>query len=265
MLFSRTAVEQVLQGTHLRDAKIGLVYGISSDQTQRQFESYLTGLASDSQSAHVLFTPSSFKLESIQNQTLREKITYISSAAAMPENAELGRIYVVETKTLPHEVFVGMMALSMKNGVVPVGAGDGFMSAAIELGEPFVLTQVPWNRMNIRHIHERLIALALKFKVGAADITLLRNLLTRNFDQSDFNSARLLARFAPLFRLLRDQVPNLSDRLMEIALEAPSLKDAHTIPRVDDLVLQKSHIAGGRAGIVTQVIRSVGRCEAVFK
>jgi hypothetical protein len=244
--FSRRALTSVLDGSRLSGAKVGLVYGISANQTRGQFLSYLRGLATTSETARVLFTPSSFREADLAGDPLRGHVTFITSLDEMPAVAEQGRIYVIETKTLPHSVFTSLMAYAMKSGEVPVGAGDGFMSAAIELGGPFVLTQVPWNRANISRLREILLALAAKYGVASADMTLLKNLLLRNFDMSDFRTASALARFAPLFRLLKAELPSMSDRILEVALEAPHLKDHLHTPGVDDFILQKSVLMGGR-------------------
>ena len=258
--FSRRALTQVLNGASLKDSKIGLVYGISAEQTKKQFMSYLRGL-SQAEEAHVLFTPSAFRADDVTDPLLKDRLSFLTSVEQIPKHALPGHVYVIETKTLPHETFVSLMALSMKNGVVPVGAGDGFLSAAIELGGAFVLTQVPWNRANARRIRELLFSLAIKHGVGSADLTLLRSLLGQSYEAVDFARAGTLARFAPLFRLLKAQMPKLSERVMEVAIAAPEMSEGRLLHQVDDRVLRKSAFNGGRESSVTHRAQT---CSALF-
>lgn len=261
--FSRSAIEAVISTQKLAGAKVGLVYGISAEQTQKQFVSYLEGLKGRASDAFVLITPSKFREGDVHDPELKKSLKFITSIDQMPAIAESGQTYVIETKTLPHRVFVGLTALSMKSGVTPVGAGDGFLSAAVGLGEPFVLTQVPWNKSNIQRIRELLIELAVKYNLPSAEITTLKELLVRNYEKLDFKTALALKRYAPLFRLLQTKIPKLSTRLMEVALKASTYQDPKTIAPVGDFVLQTSILRGGRPGLVTRSRASL-LCEAVF-
>lgn len=254
---ARTSISDVLNQKKLQGAKVGLVYGISAEQTQAQFMSYLHGLVGQSHQSFVLFTPSSFKVTSLED-SLRERVVVLSAhSASLPDQAEPNKIYLVTTPNLPHRIFVSLMALSMKSGVAPVGAGDGFMSAAIDLGGPFVLTQVPWNRSNIANLKKWLLDLAVEYKVPSADMTFLRELLRRNYDLSDFRTAYALKRFAPLFRLLKTRIPKLSRRMLEMAVAAPYLDQPNIVPQVADLVLQKSVLKGGRTSPLVRTCQDV--------
>jgi hypothetical protein len=264
--FSKQSLSTVLDGSKLRGAKAGVVYGISSEQTQKQFMTYLQGLAGQTNESFVLFTPSAFREKALFDASLKDKVVFLTSQDQIPETAEPNRIYIIETKTLPHKVFVGLMAYSMKVGVVPVGAGDGFLSAAIDLGGPFVLTQVPWNRANVAQLKKMLIDLAFEFKVPSADITFFKELLKRNYESVDFRTASALHRFTPLFRVLKSRVPRLSKRVMEIAVGAGKFHDPSTVPRLQDLTLQKSVLKGGRTStLALSLSRSEGLiCRDAF-
>lgn len=249
--FSRESLSLVLNGDRLQGAMTGLAYGISAAQTQSQFMSYLHGLAGQTNQSFVLFTPSAFRESAVSDEGLKKHLRFVTALEQMPHVAEPNTIYIVETKTLPHRFFVTLMAYAMKSGVYPVGAGDGFLSAAIDLGSPFVLTQVAWNKRNIANLKSLLLDLALEHKLPSADITFLKELLTRNFEKTDFRTALALRRFAPLFGLLKSRIPKLSRRALEIALDADILNDSTQIPQTRDLVLQKSVLKGGRASTVS--------------
>lgn len=78
-----------------------------------------------------LLTPLRFDDSDIVDPELRQRVVLVANEASLPDHVEPGKIYIVKTKTLPHRVFVGLIAYSMRKGLVPVGAGDGFLSAAI--------------------------------------------------------------------------------------------------------------------------------------
>jgi hypothetical protein len=125
---SRLQLESILTQRALKGARTGLVYGITSGQTRPQFTSYLKGLATHENESFCLITPSKFDLQFIDDVKLRERIIILETESALPIHADPGKVYVLKTPNLPHPVFVGLTHYSMKQGVTPVGAGDGFMS-----------------------------------------------------------------------------------------------------------------------------------------
>ena len=113
---SRARIINIVGESHLKGAKVGLAYGISAGATKQQFMSYLKGL--EAGKSFCLITPSKFDQSDIVDPELRQRVVVVNSEDKLPWNAEPGKIYIVKTKTLPHKVFVGLMAYSMKKGLV---------------------------------------------------------------------------------------------------------------------------------------------------
>lgn len=217
-LFSRMAVEKIIGGKKLQGAQIGLAYGISLNETKKQFESYLRGLVSNNETGYCLITPSKVDEGDISDPNIRAKVKFVTDLDSLPDTAEAGKIYIVKTGTLPHSVFVGLMAYSMKSGQPPIGAGDGFMSAAINLGEPFVLTRVEWNAQNIQNLKDRLIDIAHGVYIDPIEFEFAVSLVSQVFDQIDFNDAKSLVHLRPLFAQLSELAPALFDRIINAAV-----------------------------------------------
>jgi hypothetical protein len=144
------------------------------------------------------------------------------------------------------------MAYSMRAGLVPVGAGDGFLSAAIGLGGPFVQTRVPWNAKNIANLHSHLKALNDSSADPKIRDTAESNLGLLNgiFGRVDLQEAQKLKNIEELFRNLRGRIPNLSESLMNAAV---MVRERHH-PRNDrlppdlisDPILKNSLLSNGR-------------------
>lgn len=265
-VFSSWVIRSIFDGTMMKDSKFGLVYGISSNTVKSQFETYLQGLAKDSSASYCLLTPSSFELSNISSRKLRDRIVVISDLNRVPARAQPGIIYIIHTPRLTHKVFVGLMAYSMKAGLVPVGAGDGFMSAAINLGRPFVSTRVPWNEENIANLKARLMSIAER-SVGQRDKGALKEIektLSRIYDRIDLQFAQRLQQWPELFETLSQEVPDLSESLMAAALkvknqpprESPEFTEF--VKNIPDPVLGASLLEGKRLETVTvKKIRSL--------
>lgn len=233
------AVAAVVKGEVLAGAEVGLAYGISMKEVKPQFERYLKGLASravDERRSFVIVTPSSFKLEDVKDAGLRSKIVVYEGDRVMAEAAEPGKIYILKTGTLPHPLFVGLMAYSRPP---PVLAGDGAMSAAVGLGRPFVLTKVGWNEENIRAYAARLGRRVPKDKL---------KLIEAVFLNSELERAGALEGLAKAFDDTAKAIPTLTDTMFAAvqsardveALEVPTEK---LLGGVTDKVLRASLIA----------------------
>jgi hypothetical protein len=125
--------------------RFGLAYGVpsgSSPEARIQFVGMLRELPRDSR-ATVILTPSRFRPEELG--IAPHDVTHLHLRGNSSPQYRPGRIEVVETSTLPHRLFVGLMALSE---LPPVVSGDNALSAAISLGRPFLTTTVGWNRIN---------------------------------------------------------------------------------------------------------------------
>lgn len=252
--FSRESVRQILRKNKLRGSSFGLAYGISAGATQTQFMSYLKGLAARSTDSFCLVTPSRFDESDIKDPELKGRVKIIASGQELPETAEPGKIYIVRAKTLPHKVFVGLMAYSMKAGLTPVGAGDGFMSAAINLGGPFALTRVSWNAKNIANLKARLIQVAAQFYPDPTQLISVKTIVENVFGKIDMRRAQDLKLLTPLFEAISRDIPDLSERIMNAAIkvsEQPdknSTKFAEHCKDIADATLRKSVEVGGIAG-----------------
>jgi hypothetical protein len=128
-------------------------------------------------------------------------------------------VYILKTPTLPHPVFVGLTALSMKQGVTPVGAGDGFLSAAITLGEPFVMTKVGWNAKNIANLELRLNKIvADKVVKGRSFKGLDFSLFSMVYSKGKLSEAQKLQFFRDVYFELKERIPSLTERIMSAAV-----------------------------------------------
>ncbi len=216
--------------------------------------SYLKGLAAKSTDSFCFVTPSRFDESDIKDPELKGRVKIIASGQELPETGEPGKIYVVRAKTLPHKVFVGLMAYSMKAGLTPVGAGDGFMSAAINLGGPFALTRVSWNAKNIANLKARLIQVAAQFYPDPTQLDSVKRIVEEVFGKINMRRAQDLKVLAPLFAVISRDVPDLSERLMNAAVkvsEQPkknSPEFADHCKDIADATLRKSVEIGGMAG-----------------
>ncbi|MCK6598330.1 MAG: hypothetical protein L6Q37_08205 [Bdellovibrionaceae bacterium] len=259
---SKTSVQDIISGNKLKGVKTGLAYGISAKETKQQFMSYLKGL--EAGKSFCLITPSIFDEHDIVDPELRRRVVLVSNNANLSEHAEPGKIYIVKTKTLPHRVFVGLMAYSMRKGLVPVGAGDGFMSAAINLGGPFVLTKVPWNAKNIDNLKQRLLIITKRLYTDPTHIALVESLFESVYGKIDMLKSQALHKLAPLFARLSKEVPNLSERIIETAIVAHEAaksnldpnERAHLVKNIHDQTLRKSIEDGGIAGTIKTTYES---------
>lgn len=217
---TQTQILDLINGNKLKNSNVGLVYGVTAQNVKEQFETYLEGLVNQSNKSFCLITPSKFVLSSISNSDLRSKVSVYTSESDLPRYAENNHIYILKTPNLPHSVFVGLTYYSMKQGVVPVGAGDGFFSAAIALGEPFVLTRVPWNADNINNLKKRLM------EVGQLNSN-LDLLLNQIFGEINLEGASRLLQWKSLFSQLYGRVSLLTDSIVT------------TLMGIEDIIDQK--------------------------
>ncbi len=233
------AVAAILSGEVLAGAEVGLAYGISMKEVKPQFERYLAGLAMKAQGeqgSFVVVTPSAFKLEDIKSARLRERVVVYDGDRPMPEVAQAGKIYILKTGTLPHPLFVGLMAYSRPP---PVVAGDGAMSAAVGLGRPFVLTKVGWNDENIRTYAERL---SLRAPEGK------RELIKAVYLSSKLERAGELEEISGVFAETARAIPTLTDTMFAAVQAArdsrsPDVPTDLLLGGVKDPVLRASLIS----------------------
>lgn len=151
-------VTDVLNGWRLKGSTLSTVYGIWQDSQQEHFASYLDGLVEEMEKypskSFTFFSPLDLDLANLTKSTARHT-QIIEQTSQMPEEAVPGKIYLVRTEALPHSIFVGLLASSE---IPPVVAGDGAVSAMLTLGEPFLMTKVDWNSINLMHVRRALLA-----------------------------------------------------------------------------------------------------------
>jgi hypothetical protein len=163
------------------------------------------------------------------------------------------------------------MAYSMKAGLVPVGAGDGFMSAAINLGGPFVSTRVPWNEENIENLKARLLSIAER-SIGQKDQQALEEVkrtLSRIYDRIDLQFAQELRQWPELFETLSREVPDLSENLMVAALKVRNLPPRDStaftefVKDIPDPVLGASLLEGKR--LEKETVKKIRSLKSTLK
>jgi hypothetical protein len=204
------AIAAILKKEVLAGSEMGLAYGIGMSAVKPQFERYLSGLAARAareNGSFVVATPSVFDIADVKNDSLRSRIVILDGDVPLPEFSQKGTIYVLKTGTLPHRLFVGLMAYSRPP---PILAGDGAMSAAVGLGRPFVMTQVPWNAANLKVFAERIAARAPREKRALVEDVYLHLKLER---------ASELDALAPSYAATARAIPVLTDTLF-VAVQA---------------------------------------------
>jgi len=252
----RTVLEGILSGSLLSGAEPGLVYGVTSPSVKKQFEGYLKGLSESAETSgksYVLITPSGFKKENISDKKLRGRVLVVAADKKVRSlKAKPGKIYVVKTQGLPHQVFVGLMAYSRPP---PVVAGDGAMSAAVVLGRPFVMTRVEWNERNIENFKDRLLALENR--------PAMRSLLESVYGEKlDLSRALELKACSARFKEMSSALPGFTGNLMSAAAAAASALD-ESIP-VDLLLPRLPDSALRMDVLLDRSLRGEGRAKELF-
>lgn len=200
--------------------QIGLVYGISLNGPQRQFYDYLEVLLNEPRNKPlVIFSPSSFDLEKFAETkgAATKNLELVTTKEWLPKNLSTDKVYLVLTENLPHPTFIGLMAASMKNRFVTIGAGDGFMSAAINLGGPFAMTTVVWNVENVNAFGKVLYDLAERKLSTRLGMSTARKLFIDVFTGKKLAKAPALSRYEDLFKSLNEYLPDFAERILDSA------------------------------------------------
>lgn len=222
---TRQQIEMILNKSSLKGARTGLVYGVTSVDTRGMMTPYLQGLTNHPDESFCFITPSRFDLRFVEDPKLRARIEIFNQDSLLPAQAVPGKIYILLTPNLPHPVFVGLTKFAMTQGVTPIGAGDGFMSAGIQLGEPFVLTRVPWNASNIRNLKQHLLKIAdsIPLSANSQPQAEFQDLMKSLYDDIDFTNALDLQNYRSIYQQLSSRIPPLSDSLLKYALAIRTL------------------------------------------
>ena len=158
---SRRALAELLDGRGLAGARRGVAYGgLSTPALSNQVATYLQGLVDDAGAAgrsYALVVPKALDRRLLAWPGLAGHVEAIDVAAGqrLPRRAAAGTVYLLVMDPLPHEVFVGMMAMS---DAPPLIAGDGALSAAVLLRRPFVVASIEHNEKNNRAFYDRLMS-----------------------------------------------------------------------------------------------------------
>lgn len=270
---AKKQLEDLIRMNIKSDIQIGLMYGISLPNTHDQLESYLMGIntermkpeSKNSLKPLVIITPSHFNKLNIKSDLLRNQIVEISKDQQILPDLDKYKIYVLETPTLSHRIFVGLISLSMKNGVVPLGAGDGFLSAAIELGGPFVLTKVAWNAPNIAALGNKLIEISSSSVLGIKSLHNLRGLIFRIYQDLKLEHSQDLLKYRSVFKNLRASVGDFTEALMRISI-TPRLIEEDPGAIIEDPFFRKNLRKGGSPPLIQRHPRNVETlfCSKVF-
>jgi hypothetical protein len=217
---ARESLRSLVEDRALRGAKRGLVYGVTLKEGRDQFGGYLRRAVSEARSngeSYAFVTPSRYRPEHLP-AGLAGQVRFVSVSAGetLPAVAEPGIVYLIETPTLPHAVFVGLMADSELPVVV---SGDSSLAAAIALGRPFAMTQLDWNKRTVAAVGKHLRGVS---EVPSWDV------LSRVFGGDalerlpDLSAAFELGAeaLAPAFRALLGRAGLFTDQLIDSALRA---------------------------------------------
>ncbi|HVJ64756.1 MAG TPA: hypothetical protein VM901_05845 [Bdellovibrionota bacterium] len=238
----RSLLENLVNGRTFAGSEVALVYGVTHTYVKDQFETYLQGLARAADQDHrsfTLVTPSGFALTDVSIE-LRDKIVLVETPEQVPKRAQPGKIYIVKTGGIPHEVFTSLIAYSQ---IPPIVAGDGAFSAAIAIGRPFVMTRIQWNAVNVdnftlllkRHMDPRFHDLLEEIRVGQLSNALL-------LDKEGTAFAKMLDETKPLtdtvlrhIEVARQSVAAISADSSKVASIAdPALRIAHNLRLAGD-------------------------------
>jgi hypothetical protein len=213
---TRLKVSAILKQASLSQSKVALAYGLSSEGSPwERFVDYLKSVDQAALDSHglILITPSRMGQG---HQTLppgldsKAKIFLSSDHTPLPKQVKPGEIWIVETETLPKAVFDGLMARSE----VPVFmTGDGALSAAIQMGIPFVTPPVAQHntpvaaRLGARGVEE----------IGDPEVAEAAHRIFADGDMRDVAKMNT-PEARRWYKSLRDTTPRVSDRLIEDAV-----------------------------------------------
>ncbi|MCB9025318.1 MAG: hypothetical protein H6625_03300 [Bdellovibrionaceae bacterium] len=215
---SRYFIQSLFKQIQEQKIEFGLAYGLTATTTARQFLSYLEGLMlKPSKIPKVILTPSAFKSAHITDPKLAARVKFLDEVTDLTKPLDPKYVYIYNSPTLPHKLFTTMLAYSMFHGLVPVGAGDGFTSAAINLGGPFVLTQVEWNAKNIANLKSRLKQVIRKNYTDKIKLTFFENLIDTVYEQVDLRGAQYLTLLRAVFDVVSEEVKELTGSIVNSA------------------------------------------------
>lgn len=179
------------RGKVLKGSEQGFAYGLMSTFQKTDMEAYLDGLKNAAQKlkkSYVIFSPVRYEnVNDIVGQKRRdfpkiENVEYVNLSEEpfdlqkLPQDAEAGKVYFVTVPKLSNAMFNQFLYRSTP---IPVIAGDGALSAAINMKKPFLMTVVPWNEHNVESVY-------LQKAAQVAPESETQNLLLQGFDPDEF-------------------------------------------------------------------------------
>ncbi len=208
--------------------RLGFAYGITKPVTRMQWNRYLQDLYEEARAKGgrtVIFTPSSVDFENLYNLQLNDIFVgyeHVSKPRAILPSDVLS---VVELPPVPLEIFTGLMRLSHLDGIVPLGAGDGFVSTAVGLGIPFAMTFTLFNKPVAKELAQTLQVLVGERASGRTSDQ-ARKIVRQAFIPgaktpgmpSSKANVQELKNLGEIFRELPLRLPKLSDSILREAV-----------------------------------------------
>ncbi len=202
-------VTDLVAGNVLKGANISMAYRVEySGAISLAFRSYLLGLRENLEAgqSYAMVCPSGFNLSELNQGSLADRIVVIPPGRKAPENAEPGKIYLLNSGSLSHEAFVGLLAAS---DIPPIIQGDGALSAAIILGKPFVATRQPHNQLAVAGFGEKLQAQTKDPRQ--------QKLIQEVYGRGNLRRTQELMQVEGLFRNASEHTPVLTDSILATA------------------------------------------------
>lgn len=210
-------IQEVIQLRTQNVARYSLAYGFSIPQVRKQARDYFRSLLASPYSSVVL-TPSAFNRDLLESFTEAEQkdIHLISLNEFVESGYQVSRkhLTVIQIPNVPHHIFSALLLASNRNGVVPLGAGDGFFTTALSLGIPFAPTIVEWNIRNVRALSRILQIEAFRQNFSFMSLQHLRRVFSAiPSDPIELVHSQQLLRYDSIFRSSIEQIPDLTNTI----------------------------------------------------
>ena len=242
-------IRAIIERSVFPEALLTLAYGIHNEVYDDgywkpfpgQFRSYVNGLTKISQTKHqpvIVFTPNKFDLvkEAIGDQLLslkKNQRIFLVQESDLDQLASLENdsVYVVVTNPLSNRQFTGVTSVSDLPYMIE---GDSAVSAAIQLGKPFVMMKGPWGFWGIESLGTALKQTGAKWATKVYPVGLASA-------APDFSHLSEIASDTDSFTRLKAQTKDWSQSLHYIARLAKDSSLAEKVfAKIGDPVLRYS-------------------------
>ncbi len=145
---------EILKNNSDKNVDFAFAYGVQSHDRIDQFSHYVEQVnmrSSKRKQVSIIFNPGTNP--DLNEENMPKNLVHVKSTDLLPESLRSANTYLIEVPEIPNEVFNYLLALSY---YPPVVAGDGGLSAVVELGIPFFMVFVPWNMNNLVELENTL-------------------------------------------------------------------------------------------------------------